>query len=69
MRRQSVETMGESRKRKQREVKNVSEKKANFGQKTFNIIQEKVSVDSGFQRNFMLKEKEIEEKAKHREII
>ena len=38
MRRQSVETMGESRKRKQGEVKNVTEKKRYVGQKTFYII-------------------------------
>ena len=44
MRRQSVETMGESRKRKQGEGKNVTEKKRIVGQKTFDIIKEKIRV-------------------------
>eukprot|EP00795_Rhopilema_esculentum_P005515 gene5515-biopygen501 len=72
MRRQSVETMrdsNESRKRKQGEVKNVTEKKRNVGQKTFDKIKEKIRVDSDFkERELMLTQKAIEEKAKQRKI-
>ena len=70
MRRMTMETLGESRKRRRGDEKEATEKKRNVGKKPFEIVQEKIQFDVEMkERELSLKEKEIAEKARHRETI